>query len=147
MIKKIAEWFQVKVEQDSQPEHTVQLATAVLLYEIMRADDKFTEAERHTFRQCLLDEVHMNDEEVDELIDLTTKTANDAVDFSQFTRVINQSCDMSQKHTIMDRLWKIAFADHKLDPHEEHLIRRISELLYVSHSQFIKSKLDNQPPQ
>ena len=41
-------------------------------------------------------------------------------------------------------MWEVAFADGKLDPFEEALIRKTAELLYVDHAQFIKTKHDSQ---
>jgi uncharacterized tellurite resistance protein B-like protein len=38
-------------------------------------------------------------------------------------------------------MWRIAFSDKRLDKYEDHLIRKVSELIYVSHSDFIKTKL------
>ena len=35
-------------------------------------------------------------------------------------------------------LWQVALADSRLDKHEDHLVRRIAELLYVSHSDLIR---------
>ncbi|MGY0581234.1 MAG: tellurite resistance TerB family protein, partial [Paraglaciecola chathamensis] len=83
----------------------------------------------------------LDDTQLTELLDLTKDKAAQAVDFSQFTRVINDTCTPEQRRGIIDGLWKIAYADDVLDPEEEHMIRRVADLLYVSHSQFIQSKL------
>jgi uncharacterized tellurite resistance protein B-like protein len=59
----------------------------------------------------------------------------------EYTRLINDSCSYQDKLNLVNSLWKIAFADNSLDKYEEHLIRKISDLLHVSHSDFIKEKI------
>ena len=143
MLKKLSDWFQEQFDpkQEENHKHKVELATAVLFYEIMRADDTFEQAEREVYRQRLESHFTLSVQELDDLIELTTTQAHQAADFVQFTRVINNACDGSEKRAILDSLWLLAYADDRLDPHEEHLIRRIADLLYLPHSQFIQSKL------
>lgn len=147
MLKKLSVWFQEQFDpQQPQPEeHKVELATAVLLYEIMRADDTFEQAERDIYRQRLVSHFELPDPDIDELMELTTSHAHQAADFVQFTRIINSQCSGQEKRAILDSLWLLAYADNHLDPHEEHLIRRIADLLYIPHSQFIQSKLAAKP--
>ncbi len=38
--------------------------------------------------------------------------------------------------------WEIARADNVVDKHEEHRIRKLSELLHLNHSDFIKEKIN-----
>ena len=143
MLKRLSDWLQSQFEQPSEQQgvHQIEVATAVLFYEIMRADDAFEQAEREVYRQRLSSHFSLTDAELDELIANTTSEAHQAADFVQFTRIINQSCDAGQKRAILDSLWLLAYADGNLDPHEEHLIRRIADLLHLPHSQFIQSKL------
>ena len=112
MLKSLLQLFETK-ESEEQQKHTVELATAALLSEIIRADDNVT--------------------------------AEEAVDLVQFTKIINQTCDPDQKRDILEGLWAIAYADNQLAPIEEHTIRRISDLLHVPHSHFIKAKLRVSP--
>lgn len=143
MLKKIGEWFQLQFEDNDNEasEHSIELATAVLFYEIMRADDKFEASERKVYKDLLNTHFQLSETEVSELLKLTEDEAKQAVDFVQFTRVINAKCDAKQKRKILDSLWRIAYADGHIDADEEHLIRRVADLLYLSHNQFIQSKL------
>jgi uncharacterized tellurite resistance protein B-like protein len=112
-----------------------------LFYEIMRADDKFEASERKAYHALIDSHFQLSSTQVTELLELTENEAKQAVDFVQFTRVINAKCDAKQKRAILDSLWRIAFADGHIDADEEHLIRRVADLLYLSHNQFIQSKL------
>lgn len=129
------------VSEEQTPKNKIEVATAVLLYEIMRADDDFSEQETSAYRQLLQAHFSLSPEALEELIELTTSCASQAVDFAQFTQVINRNCGSTEKRDILQLLWQIAYADKVLDPHEEHLIRRIADLLYIPHSQFIQTKL------
>jgi uncharacterized tellurite resistance protein B-like protein len=143
MLSKLISWFesQTAMDKDTQSQQKIDLATAVLLYEIMRADDKFCEQEESLYRQLLQAHFAMPPEDLDILIELTAQRAAEAVDFAQFTQVINRNCEPAEKRDILQLLWQIAYADQVLDPHEEYLIRCIADLLYLPHSQFIQTKL------
>ena len=143
MLSKLVNWFEEKTRQDEQAgrESSHEVATAVLLYELMRADGDFSAEEQSAYEHILRTRFTLDDTQLTELLDLTKDKAAQAVDFSQFTRVINDTCTPEQRRGIIDGLWKIAYADDVLDPEEEHMIRREADLLYVSHSQFIQSKL------
>ena len=143
MLSKLVNWFEEKTRQDEQAgrENNHEVATAVLLYELMRADGDFSAEEQSAYEHILRTRFTLDDAQLTELLDLTKDKAAQAVDFSQFTRVINDTCTPEQRRGIIDGLWKIAYADDVLDPEEEHMIRRVADLLYVSHSQFIQSKL------
>ena len=145
MLKNLTQWFQNQFEQPEQdtPASTVELATAVLLYEIMRADHKFEDSEREVYRSALTSKFSLSTQALEELMEMTKQQSDYAADFQQFTRVLNDKCNAKEKRAILDSLWQVAYADKHIDAHEEHLIRRIADLLYIPHSQFIQSKLSN----
>ncbi|WJG08122.1 TerB family tellurite resistance protein [Aliiglaciecola sp. LCG003] len=143
MLKAISEWFQEQIGQSQQHDQqsTVELATAVLLYEIMRADEKFEEAEQLAFNALLEGHFSLQPDAVQLLVEASKHEAKHAVDFQTYTRVINQQCNVDEKRKILHMLWRLAYADRHIDVHESHLIRRISDLLHIPHSEFIQTKL------
>ena len=146
MISNIQEWFKQHLAIDNNdPQHTIELATAVLFYEVMRADNKFEKLEQDSYRQQLNEHFSLSEAEIDSLCQLSQSQANDAADYQQFTRVINDTYGAQQKRAVLDSLWSVAYADHELSPHEDHTIRKIADLLYIPHSQFIQSKLSIKP--
>ena len=70
------------------------------------------------------------------------ETADDAIDLVHFTQVLNKHCNADERVRVVKSLWSIAYADESLAPLEESTIRQIADLLYVPHSQYIKTKLD-----
>lgn len=139
MIKSLLEWF--KDTTESEPSHTVELATAVLLSEIIRADNRSDEREMAMYHQILAKRFSLGPDALEALKSDGLNKSEHAVDLVQFTRIINDRCTAEDKVAIVQSLWELAYADDTLDPIEEHLIRKIADLLYVSHSHFIQAKL------
>ncbi len=140
MLKAVLELFKQTPASNQNP-LTVELATAALLSEIIRADRHADERELAAYKALLREQFSLSDEAIDALADEGRIKAEDAVDLVQFTQVINQRCDQTQKRAILNGLWEVAYADKEIAPIEEHIIRRIADLLHLPHSQFIQSKL------
>lgn len=146
MISSIQEWFKSHLEADSKDsQHTIELATAVLLYEVMRADNKFEQLEHDSYRKQLEKHFNLTRTELETLCQLSQSHAEEATDYQQFTRVLNDLYGLEEKRAVLDSLWAVAYADHKLSPDEEYTIRKIADLLYIPHNQFIQSKLSIKP--
>lgn len=146
MIASIQDWFKSHLDTDSnESQHTIELATAVLLYEVMRADNKFEKLEQQIYRKQLEKHFSLSTTELESLCELSQSQADDAADYQQFTRVINDTYNAEEKRAVLDSLWSVAYADHELSPDEDYTIRKIADLLYIPHSQFIQSKLSIKP--
>ena len=61
-----------------------------------------------------------------------------------FTSVVHDRFDAHEKVKLIECLWRVAFADGNVDKYEEHMLRRIAELLHISHRDFIRTKLEVQ---
>ena len=142
MLKAIKQFFEESISPESQGdiEHRLKLATAALFIEMMQQDGKKADGEEDTVKRVLQTKFALSKTETDELFELAHEEARQAVDFYQFTNLIHQHFPMEKKIKILEYLWTIAYADNHLDAHEEHMIRRIADLLYVSHQDFIKAK-------
>ena len=145
MIKNIKTYFESLLNNDSKDESshdkTIELATAVLMIEISLADDHIQEEERNVIKIVLSDHFKLSKEEINELIDLAENEVNHAVSLYEFTRLLNDTMSMSDKINIIESLWHVAYADAVLDKYEEYYIRKIADLLYISHSDYIQTKL------
>lgn len=122
-------------------EHALQLATAVLLVEVSRADTRFGDDEREAIRQSLDAKFDLAADERERLLELATRESIAAHDLYQFTAVINARFDEAHKLRMIRALWRIAFADGRLSDHEEHLMRRVADLLHVPHATNMLAKL------
>ena len=122
-------------------EHGYHVATAALLVEMMRADYEVRPGEREAVLRAL--GAAFDDLSADETRDLLARAeerADDATSLYEFTRFINDQLDHEQKAHVVELLWRVAYADGDLDKYEEHLVRRIADLIHVPHSVFIRMK-------
>lgn len=122
-------------------EHALQLATAVLLVEVMRSDADLGVEERRTAVAALREKFALADAEIERLIELAEHTARGAHDYHQFTSRINDAFTPEQKLRIVEWMWQVAYADGRLDAHEKHVLWRLADLLHVPHGAYIGAKM------
>lgn len=144
MLDAISQFFQRTLAQPEQRENqtlTLELATAALLCEVMRADYDSSDAERTALSQMLMSRYHLSENAVKELMAMAESEVEDAVDHYQFVSLIKEHYHYNQRCELVALMWQLAWADKSIDPLEEHRIRRLADLLHVSHSDFIRTKL------
>jgi uncharacterized tellurite resistance protein B-like protein len=122
-------------------EYRLHLATAALLIEMTRVDEHIKPEEQAVLAAGIRNTFGLSEHETDELISLAEQEAHDATCYHAFTSLINKGFSREQKIRVVEMLWEIAYADQELDMYEEHLVRKLSELLYVRHNDFIAAKL------
>jgi uncharacterized tellurite resistance protein B-like protein len=118
------------------------LAAAVLLLEVARADHEHHGAERAALRAGLARGFGVAEAALDALLDQAELRAKQAVSLFDFVQVLNRALSPDDKRGLLRLLWDVAHADGRVDPHEEHLLRRLAGLLHLSHADFIRGKLD-----
>ena len=147
MIRKFRRLFEstvataARAEEAEAREHGYHVATAALLVEVMRADYEVRREERDAVLRAL--EAAFDDltpEEVRDLLARAEERADDATSLYEFTQHVNRQLDHDQKAHVVELLWQVAYADGSLDKYEEHLVRRIADLIHVPHSVFIRMK-------
>ena len=121
-------------------EHTLRVATAVLLIEVMRADFIVQPAERQKLRQLIAQQFELSAAELDALLEQAEMDADRMVSIQHVTRLMNQHYDHAMKRRVIQMMWQLVYADGDKDHYEEHLIRQVSDLLYVPHSEFIQAR-------
>jgi uncharacterized tellurite resistance protein B-like protein len=122
-------------------EHQLQLATAVLLVEVMRADHELGEAERDAVLAALVSRFGLAADESERLVELAHANVRTATDYYATTSRINDSFEMAEKIHIVELMWQVAYADGRLDAHEQHVMRRLSDLLHVPHGAYVNAKM------
>jgi len=144
MLSKLNFFLSSFIDSDSRgspPEHTLQLATAVLLIEVMQSDADSADAEVATILNILKGRFALSDAEVAQLSKLGHSAAKTATDFHQFTSIINQELEAPEKIRIIEYMWQVAYADGHISAHENHLMRKIVDLLHIPHGDNIAAKL------
>lgn len=146
MINTIRQFFEKNIKlpdksPEKLPEHSLHVATAALLIEMMRSDSSVNEAERETITNIIRLKLGLTAEEISELLKLAEEELWKSTGYYEFTSLINKGFSYEQKVMVIEHLWEVSFADKKVDKHEEHMVRRIADLLYVAHNDFINAKL------
>ncbi len=126
-------------------ERNLRVATAVLLIEVCRADFAVQPEEGARLRQLLADRFDLDDAELDALLDEAESEADRLVSLQHITRQLNEHCSQADKRRVIEMMWEVVFADGVKDHYEEHLIRQVAELLYVSHADFIQARHRAEP--
>jgi len=146
MINAFKKLFEVPArESEAEREHRLQLAAAALLIETARADFSQDEVEEASLKSLLCETLDLSAEEVDTLLRQAGEQLDEATSLFDFTRVINDHYSAAQKLELVSSMWRVAYADGRLDKYEEYLIRQVAELIYVPHSDYIRVKLAAKP--
>ena len=139
-LKKLKSSLSISPADKQSAQTSIELAISVLLVEIMHADHVFDEREERLVISLLQEQCDLNQDEARKIYQQAGRILDDAVSLHQYTSLLHAELSNEEKFNLLVSLWKIALADGELDRYEEHLIRKIHELLYISHSDFIKAK-------
>ena len=147
-MKKILLKFLTIESVESDPinlEHALRVATAVLLVEVTRADFIVQPSEKTRLRQLLERQFSLSAAELDALMDEAEADADRLVSIQHITRLLNEHYDHAMKLRVVEMMWQLVYADGDKDHYEEHLIRQVADLLYISHSEFIQARHQAEP--
>ena len=147
MLSNLRQFFETEVlaplrEQETadDPEHGYELATAVLLLEVTRADFEVKPSSRKPWSRPSSRRSTCQSEETAELVEMAEREVDHAVCLHDFTSKLNESFSAEEKRHVVELMWKVGFADGHFDKYEEHVIRKVSDLLYIKHRDFVQAK-------
>jgi uncharacterized tellurite resistance protein B-like protein len=149
VLKSIRDFFERNVAPPPQAPATarsIELATAALLVEVVRADAGISDDERRAVQAAVRERFALSIDEADTLIRLAEDQVRQAHDLFQFTSLVNRDFTQEQKIGVIELLWRAALADARISAHEHHLLRRIADLLHVPHGDYIAAKTRAQQP-
>ena len=143
MIKSITQFFNEHFSGDKEEVHQkgIEFATAALLIEVSRSDSDKADEEQASILAILKSLFDFTDEELTGLVAIAEDAIEDAHDLHQFTRLLNEHYDYAGRRQLVTQLWRVAYADGRVDKFEEHIIRRIAGLLHVDNRDFIQAKI------
>ncbi len=149
MLSKISAFFQslAETENSQKNEVSLEIACSVLLCEVMLADGQLDDTEKTKLNDIISSQFQLTDIEVTEIIQHALLLCENATDFYQFTSKINENYSLEQRIKMLELLWQVAYADGELASIEEHIIRKIADLLHLRHSEYIQTKLNSQEKQ
>ncbi len=147
MIEAIKKLIQKEGDRDKSvtgvhKQQLIRLAAAVLFVEVMHADHKVDKREQQVVRQALQESFSLSSHEADELRQLAEDRVKDVTSLHEFTSLLHGRLSNEEKVMLLEQIWRVVLADNDVDKYEEHLVRRIAELLYIKHSDYIRAKLN-----
>jgi len=115
-------------------------SVAMLLYETARADHDVREEDIQVANECLSELLVLTAEQSRELMLHAAKPHERPTSYHPLVKAINDQFSAGQKIRLVEYMWRVAHADQDVDKYEDHLVRKISELIYVPHREFIAAK-------
>jgi uncharacterized tellurite resistance protein B-like protein len=146
MIDLVKKFFK-KSSGNRVPEHlekrcqNIQVATCAILLEMARIDNEFSKEEQESLIHILKERYGLSHEDTEELIQASDEELEGSIDLWRFTNLINRDYAIEEKLDIIRTVWEIAYADGRLDKHEDYLLHKLAELLHLTHKQLIDAKL------
>lgn len=144
LLKQIQAFFEKHFKADDVESVTIEqqlnIAAAALLVEMIVQDEHIKPEEVSQVKAVITTEFKLSKTQTDELYLLAEEESSQATDYYQFTKLITEHYTQAQKIKLIESLWRVAFADNVLDKYEENLVRKISDLIHVSHKDFILAK-------
>lgn len=144
MISTIKGFFNQLIESgetdNAADSQALQIATAALLIEMMRMDSHIAAEEKASIATTLSEQFRLDTGELDTLLKLAEAEVRQAAGYYPFTSLINRQCSIDQKIRIIENMWHVAMSDGHISAHENHLMRKIADLLYIGHADYIAAK-------
>jgi uncharacterized tellurite resistance protein B-like protein len=145
MISRVKKFFGKSREipspaQETENHHDIRVATCALFLEMANIDGEFSDSEKEDIISILKKDYYLSDEYIAELLEASKGELKRSIDLWQFTNLINQNYSPEEKISIIEMVWKIVYADGKLDKHEDYLVHKLAKLLRLTHEQLINAK-------
>ena len=113
-----------------------------LMIEVSLADQSIDESEIESLKKTLSNKFNIEEAQISSLISAGKESQEESTSLYEFTRVINDDFSFEEKYDLIKSMWEIALADGNVDKYEEYVIRKVSDLIYISHEEFIKAKME-----
>ena len=141
LLKKLKDLLGSESTATGEVEHRkLELACAALMFEVARADFSVETTEQDAVPSLLTAQFKLSADEVSTITEAAIEQADAATCLFEFTRTLNELASAEQKRNLLAMMWRVAMADNALSRYEEHVIRKVADLLYVPHGDFIAAK-------
>lgn len=138
-LKKLFSGDANGVPEENDPKQLAIAATA-LMVQLSRVDQSEDEVELNTIVDCAIRSQEITHEEATAILADARAHAEDSTSLYEFTEQLNAKLDQAGKAEILESIWRVAFADGRIDKYEEHLIRRIADLLHLNHREYMECR-------
>lgn len=141
MIERLKNLFAPPEAEPTQPDnHQLAVAATALMVQLSRVDNDEDDEELKTIVECAVRAHQVTREEAEDILRDALSHADDATSLYEFTGLINEQLSQEDKQVLLESIWRVAFADGRIDKYEEHLIRRMADLLHLNHREFVQAR-------
>lgn len=141
MLDQLKKLFAAQASENNEPDnHQLAVAATALMVQLSRADHNEDERELQTIVDCAVKAHQVTRDEAEAILKDALDHADDATSMYEFTGQINEHLDQNAKQSLLESIWRVAFADGRIDKYEEHLIRRMADLLHLNHREYMQAR-------
>lgn len=142
LFDQIGDWLSAADEDPSTDSinEAIKLCSACLLMEVVRADQNVEEAELDVVLDRVQRQFGLSQADAEALRTAALDRVESSVSLYEFTRTLHERMTSEQKATLVSGMWQVAYADGELDMHEDALILKVADLLYVPRSEVMRLK-------
>ena len=133
MFEKLKKMFETNISEINSVDDTLISYLVSLFVEVSRVDYKIDEKEINFIIEILAKEFNFNSDLIKEKLNIV-RTSERLIGYHPITKYLNENFDINFKKKVVLGLWKIAFINNDLDKYEDHLVRKVSDLLYINHA-------------
>lgn len=139
LINRVAQALDTNVDNEV-ARLDIQRVTAMLLIEIARADHVVGAEELTAIHEALSEASTLSELEIDAILQEAVNEAESTISLHEHLSLINDQFDKASKIALVEQMWRVAMANGDVDHYEEYTIRKLCDLLYVKHRDFIQAK-------
>lgn len=141
MIERLKKLLAVPETASAKPDnHQLAVAATALMVQLSRVDQQEDQRELQAIVDAAVKAHQVTRAEAGDILEDALGYADDATSLYEFTGQINEHLDQDEKQALLTSIWRVAFADGRIDKYEEHLIRRMADLLHLNHREYIQAR-------
>lgn len=141
MIDRLKQFFATPEAEPAKPDaHELAVAATALMVQVARVDNDEDDRELQIIVDSAVTAHQVTLDEAEEILADALDHADDATSMYEFTGKINDTLSQAEKQSLLVSIWQVALADGRIDKYEEHLIRRIADLLHLNHREYMQAR-------
>jgi uncharacterized tellurite resistance protein B-like protein len=129
-----------KMPEKKENDYEIELTASVLAYEIARSDGEISNDELLILMEEIEKIAIKVDKDKDKIMNMIEIYSQDSTSFYDFIQDINKNFSKKEKLDLLEFMWRVAYADNKLDVDEERLIRRVADLIKIKDLEILRLK-------
>jgi uncharacterized tellurite resistance protein B-like protein len=126
---------------DAASKDPLRLATAAILLDIGYADGTLSPSEDDGLLSYLKEKFALTEEHARELVMAADQIRGRQIDHYSLTNLIRKSASLAERIEIVKTMWRMVYSDGKLTENENHLVRKLADLLGIEHHVMIDAKV------